>query len=236
MSRPAALSGGPDAAPSRRSLARPGFRRPSRLTLVTLHHGPGSERSRPCGRLRCQESPASLPCTRPAERAAVVVGNRVVEVGLREDFRRQLFQGTLDGVVLVPGRPPPPDRLARRGPVAPARTRRPHPRAPRGEPRARPRGRLPARGRLVLRRLARNPLRALDHLLERRAVDPVDQRLVDRADRALADRVVAPLVRRHLVVLAGLVLVEDWPGSWLSARFSEARSRDWHFRRRPGGV
>ena len=31
-------------------------------------------------------------------RAAVVVGNRVVEVGLREDFRRQLFQGTLDGV------------------------------------------------------------------------------------------------------------------------------------------
>jgi hypothetical protein len=31
-------------------------------------------------------------------RAAVVIGNRVVEVGLRGSFRRQLFQGTVDGV------------------------------------------------------------------------------------------------------------------------------------------
>jgi hypothetical protein len=31
-------------------------------------------------------------------RAAVVIGNRVVEVGLRKSFRRQLFQGTVDGV------------------------------------------------------------------------------------------------------------------------------------------
>jgi hypothetical protein len=31
-------------------------------------------------------------------RAAVVIGKRVMEVGLRERFRRQLFQGTVDGV------------------------------------------------------------------------------------------------------------------------------------------
>jgi hypothetical protein len=31
-------------------------------------------------------------------RVAAVVDNRVVEVGLRESFRRQLFQGTVDGV------------------------------------------------------------------------------------------------------------------------------------------
>jgi outer membrane protein assembly factor BamB len=31
-------------------------------------------------------------------RAAVVIGNRVVEVGLRESFRRQLFQGSVDGI------------------------------------------------------------------------------------------------------------------------------------------
>jgi hypothetical protein len=31
-------------------------------------------------------------------RAAVVIGNRVVEVGLRRTFRRQLFQGSVDGI------------------------------------------------------------------------------------------------------------------------------------------
>jgi hypothetical protein len=31
-------------------------------------------------------------------RAAVVLGNRVVEIGLRESFRRQLFQGSVDGI------------------------------------------------------------------------------------------------------------------------------------------
>jgi hypothetical protein len=31
-------------------------------------------------------------------RAAAVIGNRVVEVGLRASFRRQLFQGTVDGI------------------------------------------------------------------------------------------------------------------------------------------
>ena len=101
-------------------------------------------------------------------------------------------------------------------------------------PRARRGGRLPARGGLVLRRASASA-RSLDlhHLLEGRAVDPVDQRLVDRSDRALAHRVVAPLARRASRSPRRSRPCRRPPGPDFSARFSDARSRDWHFRRVP---
>ena len=158
-------------------------------------------------------APAQLALHPSGQRAAAVVVGEAGVLGVlgcrsAAGTPRQLFQGDVDGIAwsrtaagcCSAGATPTSGSCS-----APAAASQ---RAARRERRARRRGRLPARGRLVLRRLARRPLLDLDHLLERRPVDPVDQRLVDRSDRPLAHRVVAPLVRRHLVVLAGLVLVE----------------------------